>query len=441
MLTALDLLTANDTPGQHAPSYYAATANWQTAYPSLEEATTGSVCIIGGGYTGLSAALHLAERGISVILLEANRIGWGASGRNGGQVGSGQRVEQTTLEQRHGMAHAKLLWELAEDSKALVKSLIARHQIACDYTPGILHADHRKSFVSDSRDYVEHLHLTYGYEDIRFVDGNEIGSLVGSPRYHGGSLDMGAGHLHPLNFALGLGRAAEAAGARIFEESQVTGVKTPEHGRVTVTTAKGEVKADQLILACNGYLGTLDRKTAAHVMPINNFIVATEPFSEAEAKAIISNNAAVADSKFVINYFRLSADRRLLFGGGENYGYRFPEDIKSFVRDPMLEIFPQLKDVGIDYGWGGTLAITPKRMPYFARPHSNVLTATGYSGHGVAMGTLAGQILAETIAGSTGRFDVFEKLNIPAFPGGDKLRFPLLVMAMTWFSLRDKLGI
>jgi gamma-glutamylputrescine oxidase len=440
MLTALDLLTANDTPGQHAPSFYATTANWTTAHSPLEGPRSCSVCIVGGGYTGLSAALHLAERGLDVILLEANRIGWGASGRNGGQVGSGQRVEQTVLEERHGKSHARLLWDLAEDSKALVKGLIARHEIACDYTPGILHADHRKSFVTESRDYVEHLRLVYGYEHIRFIDGDEIGNHVGSPRYHGGSLDMGAGHLHPLNFALGIGRAAEAAGAKLFEETRVTGIEGKGTGRVTVKTERGEVRADHLILACNGYLGRLDRETAAHVMPINNFIVATEPLSEGEAGKIIPNNAAVADSKFVINYFRLSADRRLLFGGGENYGYRFPEDIKAFVRAPMLEIFPQLEDVAIDYGWGGTLAITPKRMPYFARLAPNMLTATGYSGHGVAMATLGGQLLAEAVAGTAGRFDVFEKLDIPAFPGGDRLRFPLLVLAMTWFSLRDRLG-
>jgi gamma-glutamylputrescine oxidase len=441
MLTALDLLTANDTPGQHAPSYYAATANRQTHHPVLEGAQTCSVCVIGGGYTGLSAALHLAERGIDVILLEANRVGWGASGRNGGQVGSGQRMDQHVLEERHGKSHARLLWDLAEDSKALVKHLITKHQIACDYTPGVLHADHRKSFVEESRDYVEHLRLVYGYEDIRFVGPDEIGDLVGSPRYYGGSLDMGAGHLHPLNFALGLGTAAEAAGARIFEETKVTALDGKGTGRLKVKTERGDVQADHVILACNGYLGRLDRETAAHVMPINNFIVATEPFSEDEARKIIRDNVAVADSKFVINYFRLSADRRLLFGGGENYGYRFPEDIKTFVREPMLEIFPQLEDVGIDYGWGGTLAITPKRMPYFARLAPNMLTAGGYSGHGVAMATLGGQIMAEAVAGTAGRFEVFERLDIPAFPGGDRLRFPLLVLAMTWFSMRDKLGI
>ena len=440
MLTSLDLLTANDIPGEYPASYYAASANLRTDFDPLDGARSAEVCIVGGGYTGLSAALHLAERGVDVILLEANRVGWGASGRNGGQVGSGQRVEQTDLEEQHGKSHAKLLWGLAEDSKNLVKHLIAKHQINCDYTPGILHADHRKSFVEDSRDHVEHLRLVYGYDDIRFVDGNEIGELVGSPKYFGGSLDMGAGHLHPLNFALGLAKAADTAGAKIFEQTKVTSIDRQGQGRITVKTDQGDVRVNHLILACNGYLGELDKKTAAHVMPINNFIVATEQFSEDEARKIIRDNVAVADSKFVINYFRMSADRRLLFGGGETYGYRFPDDIKSFVRTPMLDIFPQLEDVQIDYGWGGTLAITPKRMPYFSRLAPNMLTATGYSGHGVAMATLGGQLLAEAVAGTGGRFDVFERLNIPAFPGGDRFRSPLLVLAMTWFSLRDRLG-
>lgn len=334
-----------------------------------------------------------------------------------------------------------MLWDLAEESKALVKQLIVRHQIACDYAPGILHADHRKSFLEESRDYVEHLRFQYGYEDIRYIGPEEIGEHVGSPKYFGGTLDQGAGHLHPLNFALGLARAAEAAGAVLFEETRVTEIESSGQPRVLVKTERGELRADNVILACNGYLGRLERKTAAHVMPINNFIIATEPLAATEAEQIIRGNLAVADSKFVINYFRLSSDKRLLFGGGENYGYHFPTDIKSFVRAPMLEIFPQLEDVGIDYGWGGTLAITPKRMPYFARLAPNMFTASGYSGHGVAMATLGGQILAEAVSGISGRFDVFEKLDVPAFPGGDKLRFPLLVLAMTWFSLRDRLGI
>lgn len=440
MLTQLDLLTANDRPGEHPSSYYAATANFTTSHPALDGSRTADVCIVGGGYTGLSAALHLAKAGLDVVVLEANRVGWGASGRNGGQVGSGQRMDQMVLEERHGLSHAKLLWDLAEDSKALVKRLIADHGIACDFAPGILHADHRASYVEESRDYVEHLRLVYGYDKIRFVEREEIADLVGSPRYHGGTLDAGAGHLHPLNFALGLARATDMAGAGICEETRVVSIDRSRADRVAVETETGTVSAKHLILACNGYLGRLEPEVAAHVMPINNFIVATEKLSDETVRTVLRDNIAVADSKFVINYFRLSADKRLLFGGGESYGYRFPEDIKAFVRKPMLDIFPQLDGVGIDYGWGGTLAITPKRMPYFARIAPNILTASGYSGHGVAMATLGGQLLAEAVAGTEGRFDVFERLNLPAFPGGDRLRSPILVMAMTWFALRDRLG-
>lgn len=439
MLMSLDLLTSNDKRGRHAPSYYAATATRRTEHGSLAGDVTCDVCVIGGGYTGISSALHLAELGYSVVLLEAHRVGWGASGRNGGQVGSGQRVDQSILEQRHGLSHAKLLWNLAEESKKIVADLIRAHQINCDYVPGILDADHRKSFLPETRDYVEHLHLTYDYDKIRFVDSGEMAEMVGSPAYHGGALDMGAGHLHPLNFVLGLASAAEAGGVKIFEDTKVVSYEPGE--TIAVQAEHGTVRAKHLILGCNGYLGRLDRKTAAHVMPINNFILATEQLSESDAKALIRDNVAVADSKFVINYFRLSADRRLLFGGGENYGYRFPENIKAFVRRPMLEIFPQLKDVRVDYGWGGTLAITPRRMPYFARVAPNVLTASGYSGHGVAMATLAGKILADAVDGTAGRFDVFEKIDLPAFPGGDRLRYPLLLLAMSWFSMRDRLGI
>lgn len=441
MLTRLDLLTANDQEGQHPSSYYLATASLGGGFPALDGSRSADVCIVGGGYTGLSAALHLAQKGLDVALVEANRAGWGASGRNGGQVGSGQRIDQQVLEQRHGLSHAKLLWDLAEDAKTLVKDLIADHGIACDFSPGVLHADHRKSLVDESRDHVEHLRLVYGYDKIRFVGAAEISDLVGSPRYHGGTLDMGGGHLHPLNYALGLAQAASRAGAGLYERTRVSSIDRSAPDRITVNTANGSIQARHLILACNGYLGRLDPKISAHVMPINNYIIATEPLGEDLARSVLRDNIAVADSKFVINYFRLSPDKRLLFGGGESYGYRFPQDIKSFVRKPMTDIFPQLKGAAIDFGWGGTLAITPHRMPYFARIAPNVLTAGGYSGHGIAMATLGGQVLAEAIAGTQGRFDVLERLNIPAFPGGGRFRSPILAMAMTWFAMRDRLGI
>ena len=438
-LPQLDLLTANDRPGHHPSSWYAATASRRSDHPVLQGSVQADVVVIGAGFTGLSAALSLAQSGHSVVVLEANRIGWGASGRNGGQVGSGQRLDQITLEDMLGKSDARLLWDLAEESKAVVQDLIRDHAIDCDYRPGILYVDHRPDIARDHADYARHLEQVYGYEGNEVLGRDAVRQRLASPLYHGGILDRGAGHLHPLNFALGIGAAAVAVGAQIFERTRVTGY-TASPSRVVVKTEAGEVTASHMVLACNGYLGRLEPKVSARVMPINNYIIATEPLGAERAQSLIRDGVAVADSKFVINYFRMSADHRLLFGGGENYGYRFPSDIAAFVRKPMSKVFPQLADIGIDYGWGGTLAITPKRMPFFARLSPNVITASGYSGHGVAMACLAGRLIGEAVSGQTGRFEVFERIKVPSFPGGSRFRFPLLVLAMTWFSLRDRLG-
>ncbi|WP_417829879.1 NAD(P)/FAD-dependent oxidoreductase [Thalassospira sp.] len=434
-----NLLTANDRPGHYPDSYYAATANATAPFAKLEGDHSCDIVVIGGGFTGLSSALHLAERGYDVMLLEAHRVGWGASGRNGGQVGSGQRREQDELEKMVGRDDARKLWDIAEESKDIVKALIAKYDIQCDWKPGILHADHRARFVEHTHAYAEKLQTEYGYADIRAVDRAEMRDMLGTKFYHGGSLDMGAGHLHPLNFALGLADAARAAGARIFEETVVTSYES-QAGKVTVKTRDGaNVSANKLILGCNGYLDTLEDRVAKRVMPINNFVIATEPLGDDLARELIRDDVAVADSKFVINYYRLSADKRMLFGGGETYGYTFPKDIKAFVSPHMLEVYPQLKDIKIDYGWGGTLAITMNRMPFFAKVDENVFTATGYSGHGVAMATLSGQIMADAVVGTMERFDVMAGIKTPVFPGGKMLRFPMLVAAMLWYSIRDKL--
>ncbi|HBS24606.1 MULTISPECIES: FAD-binding oxidoreductase [Thalassospira] len=431
-------LTANDKSGAYPSSYYAATANKTEHFVELDGDQVCDVVVVGGGFTGLSSALHLAERGYSVVLLEAHRVGWGASGRNGGQVGSGQRREQDDLEKMVGRDDARKLWDIAEQSKDIVKSLISKHDIKCDWKPGILHADHRERFVAGTHEYTEKLRTEYGYGAIRAVGRDEIRDMLGSDFYHGGSLDMEAGHLHPLNFALGLADAARAAGARIFENATVTGYENVE--KVVVTTAGGHrVTADMMVLGCNGYLDGLEDRVARRVMPINNFVIATEPLGDDLARELIRDDVAVADSKFVINYYRLSADKRMLFGGGETYSYHFPKDIKSFVAPYMLEVYPQLKDVKIDYGWGGTLAITMNRMPFFRKVEDRVYTATGYSGHGVAMATLAGQIMADAISGTMDRFDVMSNIKIPSFPGGKALRYPFLVLAMTWYSIRDRL--
>lgn len=430
-------LYSDGTAGQYPDSYYAATAHPGAPFPRLDQDVSSDVCVIGGGYTGLSAALELAERGLDVVLLEAHRAGWGASGRNGGQVGSGQRKDQGALERLVGREDARRLWRIGEEAKALVKDRVARHGIGCDLKPGLLHVAHRRRHVADEHAYVEKLRAEYGYEEIRPVGDEEVREMLGTAVYFGGSLDLGAAHLHPLNFALGLAGAARAAGARIFEHSAVTRYRAGEPA--TVETAAASVRARFVILACNGYLDGLEPRIAARVMPINNFVIATEPIGTKAARALIRDDVAVADSRFVINYFRLSADHRLLFGGGETYSYDFPNDIKAFVRPHMLRVYPQLEEARIDYGWGGTLGITMTRMPCFARLAPNVLSAGGYSGHGVALATLAGQILADAIEGTLARFDVMARIPSRRFPGGAALRGPLLVLAMLWYGLRDRL--
>ncbi len=433
----LDLLTANDRVGEYPASYYAATAKPPGPYPAAEGELSCDLCIIGGGFTGLSAALHAAQAGLDVVLVEAQRVGFGASGRNGGQVHGGQRLDQDALERMLGVGRARVLWDLALESVALTRDLAEEHAPEAGFVAGIIEADHKARFVPHSHAYAQKLKDEYGYDLIRPLDRDEMRALVGSPAYYGGTLDMGGGHLHPLRYAFGLARAAVRAGARLFETSRVQAVDQGDP--VRIRTDRARIRARHLLWACNGYLGHAQPEIAARVMPINNFIAATEPLDEATARGLIRNNAAVADSKFVINYYRLSEDRRMLFGGGESYGYRFPADIAAKVRKPMEQIYPQLKGVRIDYAWGGTLGITMKRLPYFARLAPNVLTASGYSGHGVALATLGGKLAAEAVAGQAGRFDIMAELPAPRFPGGAALRSPLLVLAMVWYALRDRL--
>lgn len=433
----MDLLTINDRMGEYPGSYYTATAEPLGKFQSLQGQENCDVCVIGAGYTGLSTALHLAERGYEVILLEAQRLGFGASGRNGGQVGSGQRVEQDDLEKMVGKEHARQLWDMGEESKATVKELIAKHAIDCGYKDGVMHTELRPRNLHHTTDYVEKLQKDYSYDKIEFLDQDAVQSALGTEAYCGGSMDWGAGHLHPLNFALGLARACQAAGVRVFEETRVTEIKRGEPAEVVAEN--GKVTAKFVALGANGYLGNLEPQVAARVMPINNFIVATEPLGEAMAHSLIRDDVAVADSKFVVNYFRLSEDNRLLFGGGESYGYKFPKYLVAKARKPMLEIYPQLQDTRIDYAWGGTLGITMNRMPDFHRLSPNILSASGFSGHGVAMATLAGKLMAEAISGTAERFDIMAKVPTSRFPGGVNMRLPLLMLAMVWFGLRDRL--
>jgi gamma-glutamylputrescine oxidase len=433
----MNLLDANDVAGEYPQSWYAATTETNTDYSTLDGDQRVDVCIIGAGFSGLSTALHLAQAGKNVCVLEAHRAGWGASGRNGGQLGSGQRLEQLSLEKLVGKKAARTLWELAEDSKKLVKELISEHQIDCSFKPGIIHANHRARFNKDSQEEVQHLNEEYGYQHIRYIDESECRSMVGSPAYFGGTIDTDSGHLHPLKYVLGLASAARDAGVVIYERTRAQSI---EYGKtIIVRTDQGSVTADRVVFACNGYLGKLEPRIARRVMPINNFVVATRPLSDEEARNLIRDDVAVADSKFVVNYFRLSEDNRLLFGGGESYGYRFPADIGSFVRRPMLKIFPQLANIELEYGWGGTLAITMNRLPHCADLAGNVHTISGYSGHGVGMATLSGKLLSQAICGDREGFEAFQSIRSAKFPGGPALRTPLLVLAMLYHAMLDRL--
>lgn len=420
----------------HPKSWYAATANRFSPLPPLQGGTRADVCVIGGGYTGLSAALHMAEAGLDVVLLEAGRVGSGASGRNGGQIHSGHRRDQDFLEAQVGLDDAKALWGLAEDAKALLHDLIRRHAIDCDVRSGLIVADHKPAYVAHSHAYAKKLNDVYDYPDAAPLSREELRALVGSDAYHGGMIDHGGGHLHPLNFALGLADAARRAGARLYEQSRA--LRIEEGARVRVVTAAGSVEADWVLECGDGLQDGLDRRVDTHVMPICNYIAATAPLGE-RAREIISNGAAVADSRFVVNYYRLSGDGRLLFGGGESYRRGLRPNPAEFVRPYMLRIFPQLADVNIDYGWGGVLGITMTRLPFVRKLSPRVLTAAGYSGQGVMLAPYFGKLLGEAVKGQLGQFDLLSRLPVPAFPGGPLMRWPLLVAGLSYYALRDRL--
>lgn len=426
----------NHEPG-YPDSYYAASMNRSLEFPALEGGARADVCVIGGGYTGLSAAIHLAERGYSVVLLEAERVGWGASGRNGGQCTVGQRKAQDDLEAAYGLDEARHLWDLGVEAVATVRQLIERFSIDCDLKRGNLQTAWKRSDADWYQRHAEHMQTEYGF-DLRYVDGPDLEHLSGTDVFRGGLVEYASAHLHPLNYALGLAGAARGLGVRIFEQSRVTGYGGS--APIRVETGGGSVDASYVVLACNGYLGKLEPRVAGRIMPLNNFIIATEPMAEAQQRQINPEDLCVYDAKFVVNFWKLSGDGRMLFGGGENYTRRFPADIKSFVRKRMLPIYPQLERVRIDYGWGGTLAVTMNRMPIFGRLDPDIYYALGYSGHGVQMATLAGKLIAEAVAGTAERFDVMARIPSPRFPGGTLLRWPGLVAGMFYHAMKDRIG-
>ena len=435
----MNLLYVNDRRGRYPDSLYAETSVKLASFPMLRGETRTDVAIVGGGYTGLSAALHLALRGYDVTLLEAHRVGFGASGRNGGQLGSGQRQEVDWLEAQLGRETARRLWDLAEEAKALVRSLAA--QAGVPLRDGVAHACRNPSEVDHARRIAEHLAQHYDYARVQPLDRAGLAELTGTQVYAGGDVDWGAGHLHPLNLAKGIAKLADEAGAIIHEDTHVHRITHARDatGKTIIHCDTGRVICDHVILAGNGYLGGIAPKIASRVMPINNYIVATEPLGQ-NFPEILPRNPAVADTKFVVNYWRLDDERRLIFGGGETVRYRFPKDIFATVRPHLLSVYPQLRDVRLTHAWGGTLAITTNRMPCFTRPAPNCLSASGFSGHGVGMATLSGRLMADAIAGQAEGFDIMNAVPTRGFPGGASLRGPLLVAGMAWYGLRDRLG-
>ena len=435
-------MTARANPpvhsAEHAPSYYAASVNQRLAFPALLGEQRADVCIVGGGFSGLNTAIELAQKGLSVVLLEAHRVGWGASGRNGGQLirGVGHGVEQ--FESVIGASGVQELKLMGLEAVEIVRRRVEQFDIACDLTWGYCDlANKPRDLVGFAEDAAELNSLGYRHE-LRLLQPEQMHEVVGSNRYVGGMIDMGSGHLHPLNLALGEAAAAQSLGVRVFEHSPATRI---DYGNeVRVHTAQGVVRAAQLVLGCNAYIRDLNPTLGGQVLAAGSYIIATEPLSEEQANALIPQNMALCDQRVTVDYYRLSADRRLLFGGACHYSGRDPSDIAAYMRPKMLAVFPQLVDVRIDYQWGGMIGIGANRLPQIGQlqDHPNVFYAQAYAGHGVNATHLAGKLLGEAIAGQAGGgFELFAKVPHLTFPGGRYLRSPLLALGMLWHRLKE----
>jgi gamma-glutamylputrescine oxidase len=416
-------------------SYYAATARPAPDLPPLRGDAKADLVVVGGGCTGLSAALHAAERGLSVVLLEGGKIGWGASGRNGGQLIPGLRKGAAELVRIYGRERAKALFDLSMEARELVLGLIDRFGIACDLkTSGHLLGAIKASDPRWMAEEAEILTEVMDYPHMSLLSPAEARAEVDTP-YHGALLDRMGGHLHPLNYTLGLAEAARAAGVMMHEGSVASRLERRSEG-VTISTSGGSVSSRAAVLAGDALLDGLERRVNSRIMPVASYVVATEPLEDAEA--LIAHDLAVSDTRFVVNYYRLTSDRRLLFGGGERYTPDPPRDIAAFVRPHLEGVFPQLQGRRIEHAWGGLVSVTTTRLPHVGR-EGEVFFAHGYSGMGALLSTLGGKLLADAIAGEASRFDLFAALEPAPFPGGAALRGPLHVLGMLWYALRDRL--
>jgi gamma-glutamylputrescine oxidase len=419
-------------------SFYEASVERPPALPPLAGQVIADVCVIGGGYAGLSAALELAERGYSVVLLEAQRLGWGASGRNGGQVlvGFGTSGEHA-IERQLSKEDARRAWDASVLGVELVRERIARYRIDCDYASGALSLAVKPSKMRVLDAWARHVVEKYDYP-LRWIAPEEMPDWIASRRYHAGIADDRSGHLHPLKYCLGLAQASQKAGVAIYEDSPVFRL---ERGADAIArTAQGQVRAHFMVLAGNVYLaeyGDLAPKLSARIMPVGTYMVATKPMGQARAHALLPKQSAVSDTNFALDYFRLSADTRLLFGGADSYSGTTPGNLVARIRKRMLAVFPQLSDLDVEFAWGGFVDITMNRAPDLGRLDPNVYFLQGFSGHGLAFAGMAGQLVAQAIAGQAERFDLFARIKHRRFPGGALMRTPALVLGMLYFRLRD----
>ncbi|MEG2805055.1 FAD-binding oxidoreductase [Stenotrophomonas sp.] len=420
----------------HVASWYADSVPAQPLRPALAGDCHADVCVLGAGYTGLSAALSLAERGYRVVVLEARRVGWGASGRNGGQAIVGYGCEVDMLERLVGHADARVLFDFSRDGMALLKHRLAHYAIHCDWRDGHASVPINARQERGLRAGLVELAQRYDYP-LQWWDRQQLGQHLASPRYCGAMFDAASGHLHPLAYAQGLARAAEGLGVTVHEQSPVLALARGP--RPQLRTAHGRVSAEHVVIAGNAWLQGIAPELESRIMPVGTYIGATPPLGAERARALIRNDMAVADVSWALDYFRLSADHRLLFGGRASYSALPPPGLRGVMTRRMHAVFPQLKDVAMEQAWGGYVDITRNRAPHWGRLTPNVYFAQGFSGHGVAATGLAGAVIAEAIAGQSQRLDVFERIAHRPFPGGRLLRTPLLVAAMSWYKLRDVL--
>jgi gamma-glutamylputrescine oxidase len=419
-----------------APSYYAA-GNLSAPLPPLKGESRTDVAVLGGGIAGLSTALHLARRGYRVTVLEANSVGYGASGRSGGQTIFGLAASQQKLIAAVGRDDARRLFDLSVEALDLTQALIREHAIDCDYRPNHLHVAVKPRQVEELAEWTRELHEEYGYQSARMLQRDELEGHVRSGRYLAGMLDTRSGHLHPLKYTQGLARAALAAGAVIHENSEV--LRYQDGAEIRVHTSQGTLRCAQLVLCGNAYIGAVAPSLARRILGVGTYIIATEPLSAGVAASLLPSNAAVADINWVLDYFRRSNDDRMLFGGRVSYSSVQPPRLAESMRQRMVRVFPELAAAKVQYAWGGYLDITMSRAPNFGRLAPNVFYLQGFSGHGMALAGLAGKLAAEAAAGTAERFDVFARIPHRDFPGGRLFRRPSLVLAMLYYRIRDLL--